>query len=98
MQKRKWGGVEFYKHAKPPPPARERRFKFLLFKEIVGKKNWFDMVEVEMTGISFHDAVAKLSEIHPNHGVVEHLGGLWRDFGFIDNKGEANDRADQREG
>jgi len=79
MQHRRWGGQKFYEYATPPPPAKETVFVFTVFTLIPGTTCHYKPVEVEKTGVTLEEALAKLSETHPNHHVAEHLKGLWKE-------------------
>lgn len=80
MQHRRWGGVKFYDHARPPPPAKESVFVFCVFTLVPGTTCRYVPVEVRKTGVTFEEALMKLTETHPHHHIAEHLRGLWKEM------------------
>jgi len=76
---RRWSGSSFYAHAKVPPPAVEKKFVFTVYTLVPGTTCHYKKIEVEQTGVTFEEALIRLSEKHPNNHIAEHTRGLWRE-------------------
>lgn len=77
MQRRRWGGVNFYDHAKPAPPV--KNYIFDVFAKVPGKDHTYKSIEVNGFGKNLAEALENLRETYPDHNIAEHLKGLWRE-------------------
>lgn len=76
---RKWGGGGFYANANLPPPAVEKTYVFKVYERVPGTTCTYRPTEVEKSGVTFEEALARLTETHPHHTVAEHTRGLWKE-------------------
>ena len=80
MQHRRWGGEKFYEHARPPPPAKQRKFMFTVYQRVEAGSDVYEPIVVEIGGVvTFEEALAELTAKFPGHHVAEHLKGLWEE-------------------